>query len=45
MQCALDDPYRPQSILGEGYARRADFTIRHKAGQTWILVNEGPDVA
>lgn len=42
---ALDDPYQPQSILGEGDAGHADSTIRHKAGKAWLLVNEGPGVA
>lgn len=42
---ALDDPNRPQSILAASESGRADFTIRHKAGETWLLVNEGPDVA
>ncbi len=45
MAAALDDPNRPQSILAEHDAGRADFTIRHKAGETWLLVNDGPDVA
>lgn len=45
MVAALDDPNRPQSILAEHDAGRAVFTIRHKAGETWLLVNEGPDVA
>lgn len=42
---ALDDPNRPQSVLAEHDAGRADFTIRQKAGETWLLVNEGPDIA
>lgn len=45
MVAALDDPNRPQSILAGHDARRADFMIRHKAGETWLLVNEGPAVA
>ena len=41
---ALDDPNRPQSILAQNEQVRADLSIRHKAGETWLLVNEGPDV-
>ncbi|GAA4375099.1 hypothetical protein [Agromyces bauzanensis] len=42
---ALGDPNRAQSILADNESGRADFMIRHKAGETWLLVNEGPDVA
>jgi hypothetical protein len=42
---AFDDPNRPQSIFAEHDSARAHFTIRHKAGETWLLVNEGPDAA
>lgn len=42
---ALGDPNQPQSILARSDAGRADFTIRRKAGETWLLMNEGPDVA
>lgn len=45
MVAALDDPNRPQSILGLNESGLADFTIRHKAGEIWLLVNEGPDIA
>lgn len=42
---ALDDPNQPQSVLGDPGSGRANFTIRHKTGETWLLVNEGPDAA
>jgi len=45
MVAALDDPHRPQSTLTANESGRADLTIRHKTGETWLLVNEGPDVA
>lgn len=42
---ALDDPNRPQSILAEHESGRADFQINHKGGETWLLINQGPDIA
>lgn len=42
---ALDDPNRPQSVLGRHESRAADFTVRNSAGERWLLVNEGPDIA
>lgn len=34
-----------ESILAAGESSRADFSVMHKAGETWLLVNNGPDVA
>ena len=42
---ALDDPNRPQSVLAQDESGRAEFAIRHKTGETWLLINDGPDVA
>lgn len=42
---ALDDPNRPQSILAQQDPGRAELSVRHKAGETWLVVNEGPDIA
>lgn len=42
---ALDDPNRPQSLLAERDSGRAEFSISRKGGETWLLVNQGPDIA
>ena len=45
MVAALDDPNRPQSVLAERESGTADFRIERKNGETWLLINQGPDVA
>jgi hypothetical protein len=45
MVAALDDPNRPQSVLAERESGTADFRIERRSGETWLLINHGPDAA
>lgn len=46
LTAASDHPNQSQSPLAEnGDAGRASFTVRHKAGERWLLVNDGPNTA
>lgn len=43
---SLEDPAQRQSVLGQPENMgRVALSVRHKEVETWLLVNNGPDVA
>lgn len=45
MVAAFEAPDSPESILGSNVEAHTSFSIRQGRGESWLLINEGPDIA